>query len=486
MFEQSLYEVNEPAPPQQEGDFLHGYEVRTWDWSPRFLKLAGAVAVVNILLLVGVAQTSLLTTKGCDSPLVGRVCQVIDTVYVGSILLAGSERDYVDAAYERTELDDADITFVNVGGDNAPLYYPADYMKYSDPERYAAEQAALLNPADPALGMIAPGIPPSTGLGRPSTGFDITSTRPSYPKPNKNVVDESKLPTIDGDSSADVDDKEPVKPADRKRNGGKPPLNGGEGTTASTTPCNEKGEIPGIPGSKCTPAATPDPEQVAKPGDINKRPFKDLAKLVLELGDKVDLRNSQFIVEASGKLNKDGRLEKKSFRWGRAQSNDPEMVTVVKRSIEAFSESGLLNYVKDLTGKTLNLSIQRDTTTLNARVVSEVESEQTAASLASGFRTIIDFAKGQKRERIAALQAENDPAKAEAIQNEIDDLALLDKTVIGNQGKNLVIVFSAENGVVQTMVDRKLASEKASPTPPPARPSSTNQTGKSANTGGTK
>ena len=44
--------------------------------------------------------------KGCESPLVGRVCDVLDTVYVSSMLF-GTDRDYVDAVYDKTELGDA-------------------------------------------------------------------------------------------------------------------------------------------------------------------------------------------------------------------------------------------------------------------------------------------------------------------------------------------------------------------------------------------
>src|SRR3982751_5202632 len=108
MFEQSLYDKDfgERAMPGK-GDLFYGYEIQPWLTRPQVYKIIGLSAVVNILALLIVAQTPLLTMKGCDSPLVNRVCQVLDTVYIGSVLF-GTERDYVDAAYEKTNLADAD------------------------------------------------------------------------------------------------------------------------------------------------------------------------------------------------------------------------------------------------------------------------------------------------------------------------------------------------------------------------------------------
>ncbi|HTK26510.1 MAG TPA: hypothetical protein VL327_08125, partial [Pyrinomonadaceae bacterium] len=112
MFEQSLFnQVPAEIPVSHEGDLFNNYEIRNWNYSPRLYKIIAASAAVNLLALLVVAQTSLLTMKGCDSPFVGKVCQVLDTVYVSSLLF-GTDREYVDQAYQKTELADADVTFV--------------------------------------------------------------------------------------------------------------------------------------------------------------------------------------------------------------------------------------------------------------------------------------------------------------------------------------------------------------------------------------
>src|ERR1700682_950570 len=102
MFEHSLYD-QEPAEPSREGDLFNKYEIKNWELGPRIYKIFVISALANMLALLFVAQTSLLTMKGCDSPLVGSVCQVLDTVYMGSLLF-GTDRQYVDQAYEKTDL----------------------------------------------------------------------------------------------------------------------------------------------------------------------------------------------------------------------------------------------------------------------------------------------------------------------------------------------------------------------------------------------
>src|SRR6476619_520594 len=117
MFEQSIYnkEAAERAD-SHNGDLFHDYEIKSWEITPRVYKIIAVSAVLNLIALLIFGQTSLLTMKGCDSPLVSRVCQVLDTVYVGSVV-CGTERDYIDAAYDRTSLADADITFVDVSNE---------------------------------------------------------------------------------------------------------------------------------------------------------------------------------------------------------------------------------------------------------------------------------------------------------------------------------------------------------------------------------
>ena len=60
----------------QEQELFQSYEVKNWDFNPRVYKILAVSAIFNVLALFIVGQTNLLTTKGCDSPLVGGVCRL--------------------------------------------------------------------------------------------------------------------------------------------------------------------------------------------------------------------------------------------------------------------------------------------------------------------------------------------------------------------------------------------------------------------------
>src|SRR5690606_38318060 len=108
------------APVPDDGVLFNNYEIKTWEMSPRLDKILAASAIFNILAVVVIAQSNLLTMKGCDSPFVGRVCQVLDTVYVGAVLF-GTERDYIDVVYDRIDLGSAEITMIDVSNEGPQL-----------------------------------------------------------------------------------------------------------------------------------------------------------------------------------------------------------------------------------------------------------------------------------------------------------------------------------------------------------------------------
>src|SRR5688572_23821506 len=116
----------------QEQELFQSYEIKSWDFNPHIYKIIGISAVLNILALFIVGETNLLTRKGCESPFVEKVCQVLDTVYVGTTIL-GTSSEYVDKDYEPSELADAEITFIDVTG-NEKFNYPEGYFALSNPE----------------------------------------------------------------------------------------------------------------------------------------------------------------------------------------------------------------------------------------------------------------------------------------------------------------------------------------------------------------
>src|SRR5687768_14873981 len=189
MFEQPLYERETVTTPLHEGDLFYDYEIQGWNLSSRIYKILGVSALFNIFALLIFAQTSLLTMKGCDSPLVGRVCQVLDVVYVGSMLF-GTDRDYVDAIYDKTDLGDAEITYVDVSGDTPPLSYPEGYFQIANPEQ---DFSMIGSVDDLAFTSDIPGIPSGIPITKPGGG-SLFDTTPSYPTPNPGGGVQGKLP----------------------------------------------------------------------------------------------------------------------------------------------------------------------------------------------------------------------------------------------------------------------------------------------------
>lgn len=435
MFEQSSFDKDKSADPANVGSdagLFRNYELKSWDLGPRVYKILGISAAANVLALLVMAQTSVLTMKGCDSPLVGSVCQALDTVYIGTLLF-GTNREYVDQQYEKTDLGNADITYLDYTGVQPPLAYPDGYFQLANPEQFVAQQ----QPLDPSISGATPGFPnftvPGQPTARPMTGNDMFNTKPNYPKPPRNNVIEGNLPSGVNDNNAVADANKAVKkprPSNDKAN-------------SNSTAAN-----PTIDNTNAAAGTNPGTDANGEPL-INKRPFVDLANSVNDLLDKNQVKlESPFVVAASGKLNKDGKLDSKTFRYVQAASNDVKMIDIVKETIEAINDSGYLQYLSAFSGRDFNLTLQQDDANILAVVQSEMESETRARSISSSLGLVIAAAKLRKG-------GEN------ADQNDKDDLVLLDNAKIETDGKKVIIHFTVPKDVALPMIQRKLAEQKA-------------------------
>ncbi|MBX3288682.1 MAG: hypothetical protein KF855_04990 [Acidobacteria bacterium] len=425
MFEQHETErENAPKAVEPKG-ILENYEIKPWVFSPRLYKILAGSAIANLLVLAIIGQTNMLTMRGCDSPFVGRVCQVLDTVYVGAMLF-GTDRDYIDAEYERIDLGDAEVVWIDRTGDSAPFEYPGGYFEVANPEQAAADELAMNNPT---LNYSSP---------FPSSGNSVLNRKPNLPKPNNNAV-VGDLP----DSPFEMeDDDEDVPTVGNLRNGRRKP-------PANTKPTPEKDE------TSDEAVADKDPKKDQQPGNgtappttaINRQPLVDLANQVNELRENegLDLQ-AEFTVKASGKLDKDGRLDPKSFKFERAEG-DEKLVSVVEESIEAINVAGVLNPLAILSGRTLNLEFVQSADDLSATIVSEMESEMRAISVKTNLDLILSAAKSKKA--------------AGTDQNDKDEFRLLEGTKIMLDGKKVIILFNVEKEVVHPMIQRKLAETAA-------------------------
>ncbi len=427
MFEQELQNAA-PVERSQEGDLFHNYELKHWEYGPRSYKVLAASTLITFFTLLFIAQTDLLTRRGCESPWVGSVCQVLDMAYVGSMLY-GTESEYVDAEYAAIDLEDGEVTFIDVSGETPPLSYPEGYFQIANPEEYAAMVAAQQNPTSTST------YNPTTTY--PTTTNDLASTPQQLPPSNPNAVSGS-VP----DSPFSVSDT-PNYRAMRKGKG-RNRLNPNSNTNTNSDQTVAQND------SNTNTAVDPplNSEQVLAV-EINKRPMVDLANSINALKEKGPLNlESEFVVTGKGKLDKTGKLDPKSFTFGPASGKDEAVINVVKESVEAINDANYLAYIKDIIGKELSFVLAQNAENLEATFQTDLDNDSLARQRKTSLDLAISFAKQRK-------QSQN------ASQDDKDDLTLLEGVKTEVVGKTLKIKFVVPKGIAHPMIQRKLAEQAA-------------------------
>jgi hypothetical protein len=423
MFEQELHKAP-PTEKSQEGDLFHNYELRNWEYGPRIYKILAIALVFNLGALFIAAQTDVLTTRGCDSPWVGSVCQVLDMAYVSTVVY-GTPTDYVDEEYEETDLDDAEVVFVDVSGETPPISYPEGYFQVANPVQYAEMVAAQQSTTSGYT---------TTPTPYPTTSNDMMATTPVLPKSNPHSItgDTPDSPFSIGDNSGS-----------KKGRGRNRP-----GTNKSESNTNMDQTVAQTDANTNTNTSRPLTSDPLTDVEINKRPLVDLGNSINELRAKTPVNlESEFVVMGKGKL-KDGKFDPKTFKYGTTAGKDEAVVNIVKDSIEAINEAGYLNYIKDLIGKELSFTLQQDLQNIQATFQSDLDSDSLARQRKSSLDLLISLAKKKK-------QGENQS------QNEKDDLVLLEGVTTEVVGKTLIMKFVVPKPIAHQMIQRKLAEQAA-------------------------
>lgn len=420
MFEQESYKYEVPAEPLHEGDMFYDYEVGVWKPDNRIFAILGISLLLNLSFLGVVAQTNVLMAKGCDSPWVGRVCQVLDMAYVSAVLF-GTDREYADAVYERTEMGEVEVTWIDQTGVEPQFQYPEGFF-YQE----TSQDTAM----DPNSAYSLPGLPPINPL---QSGSSLIDTPPIAPKYNPNTVT-GNVP----DSPFDLSGNDtPTVKSPRKSRGKKGDANANGNEPDQTVAQNDSNTNTATP--------SPTPEDVATADKfgiyINKRPMKDKAKETLAEVEakKVKLDNS-FKVTVTGTLGlgKDGKtvvLKNPKPIVDKNAKNDPAMEKLVQDWILAVGDAGWFGYLDKFQAKKVIITVEQNDTDLVASVRADQPSEAIANSQASGFRLLLQG---------AALAAKD------------DEKTWLEKANVTSDGKAFILNFSIPKPVVQEMIQRKL------------------------------
>ncbi|MDQ3712237.1 MAG: hypothetical protein M3388_08475 [Acidobacteriota bacterium] len=427
---------------EQEKDLFQGYEIKNWNFSPRLYKILGAAAIFNVLTILVMGQADIFTTRGCDSPFVGRVCQVIDTLYVGSVLLS-TDSEFVSKDYEKTELEDSDITYIDVSGQTPPLKYPEGYFALANPE---SEFAAMQNTDFSTFQSSIPGIPTNPTM---TYDTDLMNQPQVTPTPNKNAVT-GTIPT------------EPYS------FGGPNPI--------ATTPSLKNRKFPRIYSQKLpkikngSPSKLPnfeddvttekkdkkdktDEQQIAKNQppieseavkevEINKKPFEELGD---SLNDKlakkeVDL-DKPFSVILDGTISADGKLDSKKSKFGKSKG-DEQMVEVAKQAIEAVGNSGFLGYLKNIGVDKVNFTIVQNDKEISVIILSDQKIPEKADSIASSFNILLSGLIALDKNGIKKLDE--------------NSKTLVNNSKVTSEGKNFKLNFVLPKKDAQDLINRSL------------------------------
>ena len=426
MFEQESYSFEVPAEPLRQGDLFYQHEVGRWKFDNRIYTIFAGAAVFIFAFIGVLAQTPILTTRGCDSPFVGRVCEVLDMAYVGSMLY-GTDREYVDAAYDKIDLNDVEVVWIDQTGVPAQLEYPEGYFQLANPEQYA-QQAMLDNPYPVTDSFSSSGFPP---ISPPiQSGSSLIDTPPVAPKYNPKARP-SNLP----DSPIDLSDVNGDSTADANENKGKTNVDSNKKPNANQT-ANANTQKPEAPKSESLDAI-----------EINKRPIADLGNSVNDLVSKNELDlQTPFIGSAKGKLSKEGRIDPKTLKL-QIESPDTDMQKVVQDGILAIDAAGYLKYLSAISGRDFDLLLKQDEANISATVQSEMESETRARTIKSSLDLALSIAKAKKQDATD--------------QDDKDDLTLLQGAKIEAVGKRVIITFIVPKEIAHPMIQRKLAEQAA-------------------------
>jgi hypothetical protein len=266
-----------------------------------------------------------------------------------SITAMFRDAGFVDRAYTKTEIEDADI-----------IDFSAEKFRYPDGYWTMDQQGLPPLPEFP----VAPYTPAhysATPVPTPSPSSSITPT----PSP-------TPLPLIAGN-------------------------NRGKSSTGKSS--DPKALPTGTPQDKSIEQAQKELEAASKKtgidlpaeGEINKAPFKALAMYATDLrdGGKLDF-NKAFEISIETTLDKDGKLVKPTVT---RKSGDETLVDLGKELVGAMNDSGVLFYLKkindDKPGTKVIFTIKQDGADVSATVETEVSSSDSANKLARGFAIML-------------------------------------------------------------------------------------------------
>lgn len=430
----------------QEQELFQTYEIRNWDFSPRIYKILAASAIFNVLALLVVAQSNLLTTKGCDSPLVGGVCQVIDTLVVGGSVLTADTNITEKPVDDATDLSDAEIIWVDQTGVDK-FKYPEGYFALSNPELMMPTE--IPNPD----GTFPSNIPGFNNPTNPNSGGSLMDKPQELPKGGGNItgIPDSPLGNIGGNPTIKTPRFPRIKtPKNNPTLNNKSPNDLPKLPTDETADANTNKNNP-------SPTPTPGKSESVQGNEINKTYLKNFAADVKTKVEKKEVDLSQnFKVVTSGLITKEGKLDitkdKKTKQPVIIAEGNPQMVEIAAKAIAAIGDSGWLSYLRDQGVDKINFMVSQDNDNLQVIITSDLPTPERANTVTSGLNGVIQGAFFADKNGLKKLGDDEKVLLSSA------------KPIVNPQNpKQFVLNFVMPKQTAQEMITRKLNEPQEKP-----------------------
>jgi hypothetical protein len=416
----------------EEKELFQDYELKSWELSPRIYKILGIAAAVHLFSFIVLGQFDLIGTKACDSPYVGKVCQVLDAAYVGSVLL-GTDTEFSSRDYDKTEINEADVTWVDVG---SQFNYPPGYFSISNPAPEMVDPTMM--PIDPTTGMPMTNVPGIPGI--TTSPMTLDPSQPAIiPTPNPNAV-QGGTPDfpfkIGGGNNPTIPrQRTPRFPSVRQPKNTSPnKLPNLNGTDANTQTANKDKNPNSNTTANNDTKPKPESQKTAEEKMFNKKPLEDFGVKYGEaiLKNEVDI-NAPFTIQVDARLDENGKLVKPDFKV--KEGSDEKMTKVAQEAIVAFSNSQLLQKLYDLGGRNVKITFSQDADNLQAIIITETESPRRAGTISSWINLYL---------------------KNAGLKEGSDEAILLGKAIPSAEGKNFIINFVIPNDEKAPMIKKNL------------------------------
>jgi len=308
-----------------------------------------------------------------------------------NIVVLFSGGGFVDRPYNKTEIEQGDITEITL----EKFHYPEGY--------FAMDQQGM------PIEQLPPPVPFTPKVFSPAQIATPTPFPISTPSPAIAASSPGPSPAVKTDGNNDAEQKAAEKALD------------------------EASKKTGI--------------DLPEEGEINKRPFKDLAAHATDLKNRGELDLAQpFEIEIETNLDKNGKLVNQKVT---KRSGDANLVDLGTGLVAAMNDRGVLYYLKkineDKPGTKVVFTIKQDGKEVVATVTSEVSTTDSARQLASGFRVLMAAGANTRKGH--------------------DEEILLRSTNVTADGKNVVFKLTMAHKDVADIVKKGIAEPSPAASP---------------------